>query len=103
MDMSLSDHWELAMDREVWNAAIHGVVESDMTEQLKWTEFGFAFILMKETPDHGLTYPFIQQIFMKCILIRFVSTVNIRWIYSEKYLWFHEAYIVELDWNKVNQ
>ena len=80
-----------------------GCKESDTAEQLNWTEFGFAFILMKETPDNGLIYPFIQQIFMKCILIRFVSTVNIRWIYSGKYLWFHEAYIVELDWNKVNQ
>ena len=28
MDMSLSELWELVMDREVWHAVIHGVTKS---------------------------------------------------------------------------
>ena len=39
MEMSLGKLQELVMGREALRVVVHGVAESDMTEQLNWTEW----------------------------------------------------------------
>ena len=50
MDMSLSKLWKMVKERKVWCVAVHGVADSDTTEQLNDNNMADPVLGFKEPP-----------------------------------------------------
>ena len=109
MDVSLSELWELVMDRETWRAVIHAVAKSQtrLTERLNWTElkvYQFCSVWVSPTVLSSTQCPMTHAVSCSdqpCANYTVTSLLSLRWhsVYLECPYHYH---CLEKSWSSFN-
>ena len=74
MDVSLSELWELVMDREAWRAAVCGIAKSQ-TRLSDWTELMNKKHLKQINPPASLLVSWTNSFYISFLCLLYISSV----------------------------